>query len=45
MSARKMEIALDHLMQGELEKINDLTEVLESQQGRLTAVETSYPFK
>ena len=40
-----MEISLDHLMQGEFEKIQDLTEVLESVHGRLTPLEISFPFK
>ena len=41
----KMDIALNHLMEGEFEKIADLTEVLESQQGRLTKLEMKFPFK
>lgn len=33
------------MMDQELEKIHDLTEILESQQGRLTKLEMKFPFK
>ena len=44
-SAKKMNIALDYMMSGEFDKVSDLTEVLESNLGRLTKLEIKFPFK